>query len=696
MVRECQPAPSKEEKKFTISTEYQFAKTLGNFLSIIFSRTPLRTVNMEVVIRECDPKRIAAASTFYPQLFNGFLSAYYRKWKTSPLPWHLRLVGGPGSGKTSLAILVVQDLGKSFMQDRNRVLLSAFFSTTAEDDDLTGTVTEISCVADLRTKFLSEIERQLDRHLAVTATAAAGEGRRRRHVGSAKKSKRAQIQVTSNIDHDEHSPSQYERIRSKISGLTVYLVLDDLDLAWLRPEEYFPLEETLAWLECLGVRILATSRTYHRKNTPVPECDVVLPCDEDSQNERDTDGVDDNGHRDFCLDDPEALVACWECVMCIEDIQIKADDNNVVCEACRRKGHGCPKPEHSSSPLVYKKRIMYIDMGNVLDYGLKGFIENLLQAEHGQFISRLSGDKSQDHEYPPLSNLGRQLLPSPFSSHSNHSADGGLEESLQSITISPPPGFPDKLEADEKGQDSATEAESPTSSEKEAVTTRSRQATRLINLLYGQSDKNIVNLLCRLETIHEIDSELEGPAATEKNTDGGVSNDGNTSLEAIFELENADRLPRSVVAMFDALFNTHIHDPLRNRGTGKEEEDKEQTTRAAIALHVIRHLARRIDKEGMQSVPFWELKETLLEEDAVCGHGFQNTFDRVGQLQGNDGNEEDAEINLLDYIIGTAVGLLTMGRGKFPEDTEVGFFHTDFRLYAAEDYNPFLASGKCC
>ncbi|KAK4207715.1 hypothetical protein QBC37DRAFT_433054 [Rhypophila decipiens] len=175
-----------------------------------------------------------------------------------------------------------------------------------------------------------------------------------------------------------------------------------------------------------------------------------------------------------------------------------------------------------------------------------------------------------------------------------------------------------------------------------------------------------------------------------------MGNDGNASLEAIFELENADRLPRSVVAMFDTLFNTHIRDPLQNRGTGKDEENKEQTTRAAIALHAIRHLARWIAKKGMKSVPFRELKETLLEEDAVCGHGFRNTFDTVRQLQGNDGNEEDAEINLLDYIIGTAVGLLTMERGAFPEETALSFFHTDFGLYAAEHYSPFLASGKCC
>ncbi|KAM7211231.1 hypothetical protein V8F06_013392 [Rhypophila decipiens] len=646
----------------------------------------------------CEPKRIATPSTFYPQLFNGFLSSYYyRKWKTSSLPWQLRVLGGPGSGKTSLAILVVQDLGKSFAQNRTQVLLSAFFSTTTEDDDLSGTVTEISCAADLRTKFLSEIERQLDTHLAVTATAAAGKGQRRRHVGSAKKSKRVQIHVTSNVDDDEHSPSRYERIRSKISGLTPYLVLDDLDVTWLRPEEYFPLEETLAWLEGLGVRILATSRTYHRKNTPLSYCDVVLPCDEDSQNERDTDGIDDDGHRDFCLDDPEEFVAWWECVMCNEDIELDPHNKNVVCEWCRRRGHGCTRPEHASALLTYRKRIKYIDMGNVLDYGMKGFIEHLLQAEHGQFIFRPSDDKSQDHEYPPLSNLGRQLLPSvPISS--NHNGDGSLEAYLQCITINPPAGHPDKPEADENGQDSATEAESPTSSEKEGSSsvTKSRQATRLINLLYGQSDNNIANLLCRLETLHEIDSELEGPVATEKSADGGMSNDGNASLEALFELENADRLPRSIVAMFDAVVDRHILDPLRNCVSGKDEENKEQTTRAAIALHAIRHLARMIDKEGMQSVLFEGLKATLLEEDAVCGHGFQDIFARVRQLQGNYGNEEDAEINLLDYIVATAAGLLTMGRGEFPEDTEVGFFHTDFRLYAAEDYSPFLASGKCC
>lgn len=327
-----------------------------------------------------------------------------------------------------------------------------------------------------------------------------------------------------------------------------------------------------------------------------------------------------------------------------------------------------------AASLVYKKRIVHLDLGNELGSDMEGLIEHLIQAEHGLFVLQPAGENKYATEYPPLSNLGRQLLPP--------SSDDGRPDSSD--------GAPKR--------------------------TRSLQATRLINLLHAKAENNIGSLLSCMETIQEIDSQLEGPTPFAVNgnpSNGSSSSSSSSNLEAIFELETADRLPRYIVATFDALVERHIQGPLmmaRRTGlsTTVDDEEKERIMRTALALHVIRHLARTADSHGTHWVKFRDVKETLLEEDAVCGHGFRAFFDSVAvvpareqQLLGgdDDGNErdgEDAENKLMDYIVGTTAGLVTLARGNSVLDTNMGFFHGDFRLYAQEGYNSFLASGECC
>lgn len=59
-----------------------------------------------LLITECDTKEdIRVSPTFYPGVFNGVFSSFsYQKWKESSLPWQLRVVGGPGSGKVGLYV----------------------------------------------------------------------------------------------------------------------------------------------------------------------------------------------------------------------------------------------------------------------------------------------------------------------------------------------------------------------------------------------------------------------------------------------------------------------------------------------------------------------------------------------------------------------------------------------------------------
>lgn len=252
--------------------------------------------------------------------------------------------------QTSLATLVVHDLQGNLLESApERVVLSAFFST--------GTVAaqgrDPESPLGLRTRILREIERQLDRHQGehiIDATNINGSN----HPSP----------LLPALPSEEHRREEEENLLAHLSqslkrkillsgDLTqVYLIIDDLDLAWhYHPREYFAFEETLAWLDGLGVKVFATSRTYYRKNPPLPSCDVELRCPDEDPERQSGDRLDDNittpvaqSHSDFCLDVPEDFVAWWECVMCTEDVSIGLEEINVVCEACRRRGHRCTKP----------------------------------------------------------------------------------------------------------------------------------------------------------------------------------------------------------------------------------------------------------------------------------------------------------------------------------------------------------------
>lgn len=91
----------------------------------------------------------------------------------------------------------------------------------------------------------------------------------------------------------------------------VFLVLDDLDVAWVDLSRYLELEDELANLKTLGIKILATSRVAFRSDTDLGVCDV------------------DDSHKSLNL--------WWECNAC-------KGANYYICDICKESGHRCPKP----------------------------------------------------------------------------------------------------------------------------------------------------------------------------------------------------------------------------------------------------------------------------------------------------------------------------------------------------------------
>jgi len=175
---------------------------------------------------------------------------------------------------------------------------------------------------------------------------------------------------------DEAPQPLPDKIKSRLSHFShTYLVVDDIDAAWLHPDEYPKIEDILSKLDTLNVRILVTSRTHYRKNQPRGRCAVELTEEEEDPNELHC------GHRDFCLDDDDREhVVWWQCVACTEE----EDDPrmvNTVCVACWRRGYGCDKPYVCVYPLISQGDQMVTNNSTVNNSKCPRIIPILLRKE---------------------------------------------------------------------------------------------------------------------------------------------------------------------------------------------------------------------------------------------------------------------------------------------------------------------------
>lgn len=109
-------------------------------------------------------------------------------------------------------------------------------------------------------------------------------------------------------------------IESQIKSFDrVFLVLDDLDLAWENFEDYQNLEDELDLLNEKGIKILTTSRVQFKCDTRYGECDA------------------DERHRGRLVD------FWWQCSICrLEDPEVQ--DPYYICDECKNSGHRCPEP----------------------------------------------------------------------------------------------------------------------------------------------------------------------------------------------------------------------------------------------------------------------------------------------------------------------------------------------------------------
>ncbi|KAF3004451.1 hypothetical protein E8E14_002765 [Neopestalotiopsis sp. 37M] len=162
----------------------------------------------------------------------------------------------------------------------------------------------------------------------------------------------------------------------------IFLVLDDLDLAWGDFTEYQDLEEELDALNDKGIKILTTSRVQFKCDTRYIECDA------------------NPKHSGRLVD------FWWQCSICrFRDPEVQAPYD--VCDECKDAGLRCPEPEHSNLELVQPRTRVHLDIGNC---PLEGFLEYQLEEEHGDIGF---GSHGESFILPPLSSLGHELVSSP-------------------------------------------------------------------------------------------------------------------------------------------------------------------------------------------------------------------------------------------------------------------------------------------
>ncbi|KAK3988909.1 hypothetical protein QBC44DRAFT_397145 [Cladorrhinum sp. PSN332] len=335
---------------------------------------------------------IPSTPWFFDWIFD---SLQYRQWKETKDPARLlRLVGGLGSGKTSLATLAVkhleqQDNDANPHSQKPSIVVSLFLKST-NTQSAEAAVTQEQNNVPFSVQFLGEIERQLDVALKLD-----------------------DIPTPPTSPQDQTAEAILSSIRFKLHRFSdVYLVVDDLDCLWTLPREYLRVEEQLEMLRSQGVRVLVTSRNTFQRVTDRTICDVNFYGDgsesdagsykeDDSENSHD----EENG-------DADGLVTWWSCD------HGDHEEPFVVCSDCKTAGFGCGNPSHPPPAFTKIPRPITLDMATAPPPYLDSFIIHHLQLEHGHFWDiPLDPSPFDTHDlgapkrmYPPLSPLGKRLV----------------------------------------------------------------------------------------------------------------------------------------------------------------------------------------------------------------------------------------------------------------------------------------------
>ncbi|KAK8042836.1 hypothetical protein PG994_013319 [Apiospora phragmitis] len=278
-------------------------------------------------------------------LFDVDQSPEYQYWKSDDASWQLRCIGGPGSGKvgglypklsnvtltyhlapqTTLSCLIIEDLESSFKGPKTAII--SIFLQPLSDHAVNGSLYPLS------TEFLLEIQRQLKTSLGESDD---------------DKPDAAQDKLISNGDD-----AKYEWVRFRIQPLDrVFLVIDDLDLAFRDAVQYRELESQLSRLQSVDFKILTTSRLPY-KTGELRRCDVETHTG------------------------PAFLRFWWHCEACglgVYDIR----------QECKDAGNGCNKADHAELPLTQQPSKVQVYVSHFfLPEGLSVLVRDAMQREHG-------------------------------------------------------------------------------------------------------------------------------------------------------------------------------------------------------------------------------------------------------------------------------------------------------------------------
>ncbi|KAK7926949.1 tol protein [Apiospora marii] len=302
-------------------------------------------------------------------LFDVGQSAEYQYWKSDGgASWQLRCIGGPGSGKTTLSCLIIEDLRSSFKGPKTAII--SVFLQRLSAHAVNGNSLLLS------TQLLLELQHQLKSN-----TPPSDLDRERNEEEPDKSQKR----------HENEDEALFEWIRDQVKPLDrAFLVIDDLDLAFHDITQYRELESQLSQLQGLGFKLLTTSRVPYLTGE-LRGCDVETHTG------------------------PAQLRFWWHCETC-------GSGAYDICQECKNAGNGCNiatdtslflmGSDHAGLSLVHEpSKVQFYISHFFLPEGLSVLVRDAIQREHGDLGLDSPAQTSPGSPpcLPPLSHLGQEL-----------------------------------------------------------------------------------------------------------------------------------------------------------------------------------------------------------------------------------------------------------------------------------------------